>query len=215
MGKRKELKDNKSLETNSLKLAAQLHVMSLNKGRKMKLLRLKLYLFVFMLLNVGAGHCEEVTKTVVKAHAGKSDYYGNTFRYTPPPGKKITNYEFIELSKNGDANYSVAKSSEKELLVNWSIKSHEIKAAGITIDTKTASLILDVKITLEAIPPPPAPVIPEVNSERITNSISSTNPHENNENNVVNQILVGLFVTIVGGLILFFITRKFHKKPNE
>jgi hypothetical protein len=92
---------------------------------------------------------------VVQVHVGKSDSAEDNFVYTAPGGHRITRYELHELTRGGDANYSVTEATEKRIVVHWRAESKEIKALGVTVNTITAFLALDVTVHLELIPPPP------------------------------------------------------------
>lgn len=99
----------------------------------------------------------EITKevNVVQVHVGKSDSAEDNFLYTVPSGYRIVRYELHEVSRGGDANYSVTESTDKKIAVHWSAKSKEIKALGITVNTITAFLTLNMTVHLGVIPPPP------------------------------------------------------------
>jgi len=98
----------------------------------------------------------EITKrvNVVKVHVGKSDSAEDNFVYTAPGGYRIIRYELHELSRGGDANYSVTKSTDNEVVVHWHAESEEVKVLGATVNTITAFLELDMTVHLELLPSP-------------------------------------------------------------
>ena len=93
--------------------------------------------------------------SVVQVHVGKSDSEEKDFVYTPPTGYRIVRYELHELSRGGDANYSVTESTDQRIVVHWSAKSEEIKVLGVTVNTITAFLQLDMTVHLDLVPQPP------------------------------------------------------------
>jgi hypothetical protein len=118
------------------------------------------------------------------------------FQYSAPTGWFIVDYEVVEISRGGDANYTTRSINEKTIEIPWTTKSYEKKVLGAVVDTKTARLNLDLIVRLEKEPEPIADV-------PATPADSDSEP-----NGIATGLFVGLFVTIVGGLILAFLIRK-------
>jgi hypothetical protein len=102
----------------------------------------------------------QITKNVnvVQVHVGKSDSAEDNFVYTAPEGYRIVRYQLHERSRGGDANYSVTKSTDRQVVVHWRAKSKEVKVLGATVNTITAFLTLDMTVDLELLPSPPASI---------------------------------------------------------
>jgi len=116
--------------------------------------QIKLFIACFLFVLVGTIYAaEQVSEIIVDTHVGKNRSDSGTYVYNAPKGKTIIGYQINEHSKWGDASYSVQSSTETRIQVSWKVRSHEIKALGVTVDTKTARLSLSINVTLEAAAP--------------------------------------------------------------
>ena len=98
---------------------------------------------------------EEKVLQVVRVHAGKDDGQSDMFSYSPPAGYKIIDYSISEISKWGDASYTVQLAPDGTLHIPWRVQSRTVRVLGIVVDTKTANLDLDVRIKIKRIQEPP------------------------------------------------------------
>ncbi len=157
---------------------------------------------------------QTITVPVVRDHAGGDEGHSDTFIYTAPANYSIKSFEALELSRFGDATYTPKLISNNKLEIKWSTKSRTKKVAGVVVDTDTAELKLDVKITLAKIDPPQKQV--ESKPTKPPNNINSDTQENDSE---INQVIVGIIVTVAGGLILLivapFIRRKIHPEPTK
>ncbi len=95
------------------------------------------------------------TIPVVNVHVGKDDQQAEVFTYTAPNGWEITDVGLVETTKGGDAKYSIASRTNKEVKVGWSVHSETVRGPFQTvIDTHTAFLGLNMNVTLQKQPDP-------------------------------------------------------------
>lgn len=99
-------------------------------------------------------HTRTETVTVVQTHVGGSDGQSRDFVYNAPNGWRIINHQLRERSRGGDAQYSVTSATESKITVHWRVQSRRERALGITVNTITAFLHLDMAVTLAKIPLP-------------------------------------------------------------
>jgi hypothetical protein len=150
---------------------------------------------------------KKTIKGAVSVHVGDSDSRSDTFRYAPPEGYHIKDYQVAETSKYGDASYTV-KFEDGVISIPWTARSQEVKALGVTVDTHTASLQLDVTVTLEKNPPPPtaASTIPaQAPSVHVPADSQETSP-ERTPGRALSAsgiLALGLFMGLLAALVLF------------
>lgn len=100
------------------------------------------------------GDRSTVSVEAVRNHAGGDDTHSDTFVYVPPDGWSIASFAPKVVSTYGDATYTTRLLSSKRLEIPWRTSSRKVKALGVVVDTKTASLNLDVQIQLVRDPVP-------------------------------------------------------------
>ncbi|MEW8041078.1 MAG: hypothetical protein AB2800_12905 [Candidatus Thiodiazotropha endolucinida] len=165
--------------------------------------------FAITPMAVVASEARTVTVEVVRNHAGGDESFKDLFVYTAPQGLRITGYEVIEISKFGDASYTSKKVNDSRIEIAWETRSRTKKLAGIVVDTDTASLNLDIRVTLEVIPPSQS----QKSTNKVVSLVERTDSGE--PGSVFKEVMVGLFVTVVGGLLVVFIVSRLKRSKNE
>ena len=141
----------------------------------------------------------------VSVHVGDDDSRGDTFRFEPPAGYHIKDFQIVEKSKFGDASYT-AQLTSGVLSIPWKASSHTKKALGVVVDTDTASLHLDVVVKLERNPPPPAVSTPMTNPSLQVPAGSSEALVETKGTHRITAIgilCLGILVGLIAALVLF------------
>jgi hypothetical protein len=104
------------------------------------------------------GVAEPKTRTervkVVRTHVGGKDEKSGDFAYHAPSGWRILDHRFHDLSRGGDAEYGVKSATESELIVHWRVQSRTEGVVGITLNTITGFLELEMTVTLAKTPQP-------------------------------------------------------------
>jgi hypothetical protein len=96
--------------------------------------------------------------TVVNIHVGGDGHEQGVFPYTAPEGWQITDVKLHEITKGGDANYSIASRTDKEVKVAWSAHSQTVRGPfKVVLNTITAFLGLEMTVTLQKLPDPLPP----------------------------------------------------------
>ena len=146
----------------------------------------------------------KILKDVVSVHVGSDDYRHDTFRYSPPDGYHIKDYQVLETSKFGDASYTVSFQNDV-LSIPWEARSHEKKALGVVVDTNTASLHLNVSVRLEPNPKTvstPSDATPSLHVPASTSD--AKDPHGTGQKITATGILcLGILVGLIAALALF------------
>ncbi|MEW8437569.1 MAG: hypothetical protein AB2689_05370 [Candidatus Thiodiazotropha taylori] len=178
--------------------------------KEIMLFRLHIVLLVLFTIVPMAVYASEIqTVTVVRNHAGGDESFKDLFVYTAPQGLRIIGYEVIEISKFGDASYTTKKVDDTRIEITWETRSRTKKLAGIVVDTDTASLNLDLRVTLEIT----SPTQPQKRTNKVVASIERTDSGESRS--AVREVMIGLFVTVVGGLLVVFIASRLKRIKNE
>jgi hypothetical protein len=135
-----------------------------------------------------------VTLEVVRDHVGGDDRHADVWTYPAPEGFRISHYRPIVRSSYGDATYTPRLINDRTLQISWATRSHYH-----VVDTKTASLNLDVEVAL----------VPIAAASRGSSDVSPSAGGERGDRDTpLMQILVGVAVTVVGGLLLHLLTRR-------
>jgi hypothetical protein len=95
---------------------------------------------------------------VVQIHVGGDDSKSDVFTYTAPNGWEITDVKLHETTKGGNARYSIASRTDKEVKVAWSVQSETVRGPfHMLLNTITAFLGLEMTVVLQKLPEPVSP----------------------------------------------------------
>lgn len=149
----------------------------------------------------------EVSAQAVRDHVGGDDRHADTFVYTAPDGWSIRTFNVIELSKYGDATYSPRLVSPKRLEIPWQTQSRTVRTLGIVVDTKTASLNLDVTLTLIPDPTPRSQASPSESpiSASAPSVLSPSQPNESGPSSSTGFLSQVNPVVLVAAFVALFI----------
>lgn len=158
-----------------------------------------------------AQETEELRLTVARIHVGGDDERSDIFKYTPPDGYRIADYNILENSKYGDASYSAQLLPDGTLQIPWQVKSHTVRGPfNVVMDTKTANLELDVRVTIahvEVAPAQPAVSVaaPSQANASMTSQGDASSPQTLTRISleVMGIMSLGMFIGVLVSLVVF------------
>jgi hypothetical protein len=151
-----------------------------------------------------AAECDPERLPVANSHVGDDSSDGRSVEFRSPPECRILSWNFVELSKFGDASYSAQLRQDGILQVQWHIHSSTVKGPfGVVLDTHTAALHLDLELTYAKVEPSHEPTTVPAPPQSSVQASQAT-PESSSRVDIVSigTLAAGIIVGVIAGLIV-------------